>query len=96
MKYDKGHPCAFRTWIRQYLPYRGNMSITIHVPLNVVNKTIEIMKSSYLVHPNASFNFAAENGMRKESPATDRQTKVNMAEYEHKLLHKELLKRKMH
>ncbi len=21
MKYDKGHPYAFRTWIRQYLPW---------------------------------------------------------------------------
>jgi len=21
MKYDKGHPAAFRTWIRQYLPW---------------------------------------------------------------------------
>jgi predicted O-methyltransferase YrrM len=42
------------------------MSDVFHVPDNVVNKTLESMKNSYLIHPEAAFNYSAENGMRKE------------------------------
>ena len=45
------------------------MSKVFHVPLNVVNTTLENMKKSYLVHSDASFNFDAEYGMRKELPS---------------------------
>lgn len=47
------------------------MAKVFHVPANVVNKTLEIMRRSYLIHPDASFNFTAECGLRKEVTYSD-------------------------
>ena len=56
------------------------MALTFHPPENVIKDTVERLKQNHQIHPDAVFNAAAENGLRKEVAYRDQDLTYRMGQ----------------